>query len=151
VRISRKESETPLRPALPMRLRRIICNLLICKRRWGILMENRQALDQLIQDATAHYEVGQGLQAEVLQAQVERTRLVREITMYHDQMGRIESHLKGLLHRRSKLAGYYGEKFRCSQLCRFLCFLDTPIVTLPFGFDPLSERLGRRHCALPNA
>ncbi|HZY73902.1 MAG TPA: TolC family protein [Edaphobacter sp.] len=65
----------------------------------GILMENRQVLDQLIQDATAHYEVGQGLQAEVLQAQVERTKLVREITMHHEQMGLIEAHLKGLLHR----------------------------------------------------
>jgi outer membrane protein TolC len=65
----------------------------------GILMENRHVLDQLIQNATAHYEVGQGLQAEVLQAQVERTKLVREITMHHEQMGQIEAHLKGLLHR----------------------------------------------------
>lgn len=65
----------------------------------GILMENRQVLDQLIQDATAHYEVGQGLQAEVLQAQVERTKLIREITMHHEQIGQIEAHLKGLLHR----------------------------------------------------
>jgi outer membrane protein TolC len=65
----------------------------------GILMENRHVLDQLIQDATAHYEVGQGLQAEVLQAQVERTKLIREITMHHEQMGQIEAHLKGLLHR----------------------------------------------------
>lgn len=65
----------------------------------GILIENRQVMDQLIQDATAHYEVGQGSQAEVLQAQVERTKLVREITMHHEQMGQIEAHLKGLLHR----------------------------------------------------
>jgi outer membrane protein TolC len=65
----------------------------------GILMENRHVLDQLIQDATAHYEVGQGLQAEVLQAQVERTKILREITMHHEQMGQIEAHLKGLLHR----------------------------------------------------
>lgn len=65
----------------------------------GILMENRHVLEQLIQDATAHYEVGQGLQAEVLQAQVERTKIVREITMHHQQMGQVEAHLKGLLHR----------------------------------------------------
>ena len=65
----------------------------------GILIENEHVLDQLIQDATAHYTVGQGLQADVLQAQVERTKIVRELTMHHQQMGQIEAHLKGLLHR----------------------------------------------------
>jgi Outer membrane protein len=65
----------------------------------GILMENRHVLDQLIQDATVHYGVGQGLQADVLQAQVERTKIVREITTHHEQMGQLEANLKGLLHR----------------------------------------------------
>ncbi len=64
-----------------------------------ILIEHERVLDQLIQDATAHYEVGQGLQADVLQAQVERTKIVRELTMHHQQMGQIEAHLKELLHR----------------------------------------------------
>lgn len=65
----------------------------------GILVENERVLDQLTKDATAHYEVGQGLQADVLQAQVERTKVVREITAHHEQIGQIEAHLKGLLHR----------------------------------------------------
>ncbi len=65
----------------------------------GILRENKQVLDQLIQDAIAHYQVGQGLQADVLQAQVERTKIVRELTMHHEQMGQVEAHLKELLHR----------------------------------------------------
>ena len=65
----------------------------------GILTENQHVLDQLIQDATGHYKVGQGLQADVLQAQVERTKIVRELTMHHQQMGQIEAHLKELLHR----------------------------------------------------
>jgi outer membrane protein, heavy metal efflux system len=65
----------------------------------GILVENKHVMDQLIQDATAHYRVGQGLQEDVLQAQVERTKIVREITMHHKQMGQIEANLKGLLHR----------------------------------------------------
>jgi outer membrane protein TolC len=65
----------------------------------GILIENQRVMDQLIQDATAHYQVGQGLQEDVLQAQVERTKIVREITMHHEQMGQIEANLKGLLHR----------------------------------------------------
>jgi outer membrane protein TolC len=65
----------------------------------GILRQNEAFLDQLIQDATAHYQVGQGMQQDVLQAQVNRTKIVKEITMHHQQMGQIQAHLKGLLSR----------------------------------------------------
>lgn len=65
----------------------------------GTLTGNEHVLDQLIQDATAHYQVGQGMQQDVLQAQVERTEIVREITMHHQQMGQVQAHLKALLHR----------------------------------------------------
>jgi outer membrane protein TolC len=65
----------------------------------GILRQNETVLDQLIQDATAHYQVGQGMQQDVLQAQVNRTKIVKEITMHHQQMGEIQAHLKGLLSR----------------------------------------------------
>jgi outer membrane protein, heavy metal efflux system len=65
----------------------------------GILQQNESVLGQLIQDAIAHYRVGQGMQQDVLQAQVERTKLVREITMHHQEVGKLEAHLKGLLHR----------------------------------------------------
>jgi len=65
----------------------------------GILRQNEAVLDQLIQDATAHYQVGQGMQQDVLQAQVNRTKIVEEITMHHQQMGQVQAHLKGLLNR----------------------------------------------------
>jgi outer membrane protein, heavy metal efflux system len=65
----------------------------------GILRQNQGVLDQLIQDATVHYQVGQGMQQDVLQAQVNRTKIVKEITMHHQQMGRLQAHLKGLLSR----------------------------------------------------
>ena len=69
------------------------------KQTLGILQQNESVLGQLIQDAVAHYQVGQGMQQDVLQAQVERTKLVREITMHHQEMGKLQAHLKGLLHR----------------------------------------------------
>jgi cobalt-zinc-cadmium efflux system outer membrane protein len=69
------------------------------KQTLGILQQNESVLGQLIQDAVAHYQVGQGMQQDVLQAQVERTKLVREITLHHQQMGKLQAHLKGLLHR----------------------------------------------------
>lgn len=65
----------------------------------GILVENQQILDQMIQDAAAHYAVGKGSQVDILQAQIERTKMVREITMHHLEVGKIEADLKGLLHR----------------------------------------------------
>lgn len=65
----------------------------------GILRQNEAVLDQLIQDATAHYQVGHGMQQDVLEAQLNRTKIVREITMHHQQMGEIQAHLKGLLNR----------------------------------------------------
>jgi outer membrane protein TolC len=65
----------------------------------GILRQNESILDQLIQDATVHYQVGQGMQQDVLQAQVNRTKFVKEITMHHQQMGQVQAHLKGLLSR----------------------------------------------------
>lgn len=65
----------------------------------GILKQNRALLDQLIQDATIHYEIGQGMQQDVLQAQIQRTRIVRELTLRKQDIGKLEANLKGLLHR----------------------------------------------------
>jgi outer membrane protein TolC len=65
----------------------------------GILRQNESVLEQLIQDVTARYQVGQGMQQDVLQAQVNRTKIVKEITMHHQQMGQVQAHLKGLLSR----------------------------------------------------
>jgi outer membrane protein TolC len=65
----------------------------------GILRQNEGVLDQLIQDATVHYRVGQGMQQDVLEAQLNRTKIVRDITMHHQQMWQVQAHLKGLLNR----------------------------------------------------
>lgn len=82
----------------------------------GILGENEHVLDQLIQDATAHYEVGQGSQADVLQAQVERTKIVREITAANQQIGDTEADLKGLLHRDQDSPDIVAEALRKNPL-----------------------------------
>jgi outer membrane protein, heavy metal efflux system len=66
---------------------------------FGILRQNEAVLDQLIEDVTAHYQVGQGMQQDVLQAQLNRTKIVKEITMHHQLMGQTQAHLKGLLNR----------------------------------------------------
>ena len=82
----------------------------------GILGENEHVLDQLIKDATAHYEVGQGSQADVMEAQVERTKIVREITAARQQIGDTEADLKGLLHRDQDSPDIVAEHLRENPL-----------------------------------
>jgi outer membrane protein TolC len=65
----------------------------------GLLRQNEAVLDQLIQDVTAHYQAGQGTEADVLEAQVNRTKIIREVTMHHQQMWQAQAHLKSLLNR----------------------------------------------------
>jgi outer membrane protein TolC len=65
----------------------------------AILTDSEHALDLMIQDATARYRVGQGVQEDILGAQVQRTDILREITVHHQQMAETEAHLKSLLHR----------------------------------------------------
>lgn len=78
----------------------------------GILAENKRVADQLIQDAMAHYKVGQGLQEDVLHAQVERTMILRELTIRRGQMEQAEAGLKGLLHRRQSSPAIVPEALR---------------------------------------
>lgn len=82
----------------------------------SILGENEHVLDQLIKDATAHYEVGQGTQTDVLQAQVERTKIVREVTAANQQLGDTEADLKGLLHRDQDSPDIVAEALRENPL-----------------------------------
>lgn len=82
----------------------------------GIFRQKEAILDQLIQIATGHYEVGQGMQQDLLQAQVQRTKIVREITMHHQGMGQIQAHLKGLLNRDQASADVVTEDLTESPL-----------------------------------
>ncbi|MBS1821290.1 MAG: TolC family protein [Acidobacteria bacterium] len=84
----------------------------------GILRENERVLDQLIKDATARYQVGQGLQADVLQAQVERTKILREITSNNEQRGDTEADLKALLHRDQNSPDIVAEALKENSLQR---------------------------------
>lgn len=82
----------------------------------GVLRENETVLDQLIQDVTVHYEAGQGMQQDILEAQVNRTKLVHEITMHHQRMSEIQAHLKGILHRDQTSPDLVAEELRETPL-----------------------------------
>jgi outer membrane protein TolC len=64
-----------------------------------ILDGDGQLLQQVEQAAEARYRNGMGMQQEVLQAQLERTKLLREITMNQLEVGKLQAELKQLLNR----------------------------------------------------
>ena len=64
-----------------------------------ILDGDGQLLQQVEQAAEARYRNGMGTQQEVLQAQLERTKLLREITMNQLEAGKLQAELKQLLNR----------------------------------------------------
>ncbi len=65
----------------------------------GILESDGQLLRQIEQAAEARYRAGMGTQQDVLQAQLEQTKLLREITHHHLEDGKLQARIKQLLNR----------------------------------------------------
>jgi cobalt-zinc-cadmium efflux system outer membrane protein len=65
----------------------------------GILESDGQLLEQVERAADARYRSGMGNQQDLLQAQLERTKLLREITMHHLEVAKSEAQIKQLLNR----------------------------------------------------
>ena len=60
---------------------------------------NGALLQQVEQQAEAHYSTGMGNQQDVLKAQLERTKILREISMHHQLVGEAQAELKRILRR----------------------------------------------------
>ena len=65
----------------------------------GLLQQNAALLQQMEEQAGAHYSTGQGNQRDVLKAQLEQTKILREISMHHQLAGEDQAVLKRILHR----------------------------------------------------
>lgn len=65
----------------------------------SVLERNDKLLQDVQQIVESRYRVGQGNQQEVLKAQLQRTKILQEITMHHQQVGQLEALLKQLLNR----------------------------------------------------
>jgi outer membrane protein TolC len=64
-----------------------------------VLERNDQLLGQIEQAAEARYRAKQGNQQDVLRAQLQHTKLLREIAMHHQQEEQLEAQLKQVLNR----------------------------------------------------
>src|SRR5437899_130508 len=65
----------------------------------AILEQDGELLKQVQQAADARYRSGMGRQQDLLQAQLQQTKLLREIAMHHLEVGKLEAQLKQLLNR----------------------------------------------------
>src|SRR5258708_10102651 len=65
----------------------------------GIIQRNGALLQQVEQQAEAHYSTGMGNQQDVLKAHLERTTTLSEISMHHDLGRATHSALKRILRR----------------------------------------------------
>ena len=68
-------------------------------KRHAVLEGDRQLLQQIEQAANARYRSGMGNQQEIIQAQLQETKLLREITENELERGKAQAQLKQLLNR----------------------------------------------------
>jgi len=75
-------------------------------------------LQSLIQDSLERYSLGQGNQAAILRAQMERTQIQRQDTMHNQTLGQAQARLKQLLHRRQDSPDIVPEPLAASPFSR---------------------------------
>lgn len=82
----------------------------------NVLERTGTTLKQLAATELSRYRVGEGSQADVLKAELEHTKLVREITMHHAEMAQYQAELKLLLHRPQDSADIVAEDLKLTRL-----------------------------------
>jgi outer membrane protein, heavy metal efflux system len=81
-----------------------------------ILERDRALIDQMEKIAEARYRVGQGSQQDVLKAQLEQTKLLRDTAETRQQQGTLEAQLKTLLNRPPESTDIVAETLTESNL-----------------------------------
>ena len=96
--VSQQQIES-VRRAVLAEVKAAYFQLAYLSRTLAILEQDGELLHQVEQAADARYRSGMGAQQDILQAQLQRTKLVSEIVMHHLEVGKLEARLKELLNR----------------------------------------------------
>jgi outer membrane protein TolC len=88
-----------LRTSITDQLKLLYLRLAYLEATLSILGRNDAVLKPIIETGLSRYSLGQGSQADVLKVQIEHTKILRELTMHHQEMGQLQAGLKELLHR----------------------------------------------------
>lgn len=105
-----------LRASVAEQVKLIYLRLAYLEATLSILSRNDAVLQALIQNGLSRYSVGQGSQADVLKAQLEHTKILREVTMHHEEMGQLQADLKQLVHRSQQSADIVPEQLAVTPL-----------------------------------
>jgi cobalt-zinc-cadmium efflux system outer membrane protein len=96
--VSQQQIETVRRTVLA-ELKAAYFGLAYLSKTLTILEQDGELLKQVEQAADARYRSGMGTQQDLLQAQLQKTKLLREIAMHHLEVGKLEAQIKQLLNR----------------------------------------------------
>jgi len=88
-----------IRRALFSNLKMVYFRVAFLAKQSTILEDDRELLQQMEQAAEVKYRSGMGNQQEVLQAQLEQTKLLREVLANRQEAGKLQAELKQLLGR----------------------------------------------------
>jgi len=105
-----------LRSSIAEQIKLVYLRLAYLDATLAILQQNDAVLQPLIQSGLSRYSVGQRSQADVLKAQIEHTKILREVTMHHQEMGQLQADLKQLLHRSQDSEDILPEQLAASPL-----------------------------------
>lgn len=108
--------EDVLRASVAEQVKLVYLRLAYLEATLAILQQNDAVLQPLIQSGLSQYGLGQGSQADVLKAQLEHTKILREVTMHHQEMGQLQADLKQLLHRSQDSADILPEQLMATPL-----------------------------------
>ena len=103
----------------------------------AILESDGQLLQQVERAADARYRSGMGNQQDLLQAQIEQTKLLRAITMHHLEVAKAQAQIKQLLNR--------------SQASPDIETSDLPVTPLSYTFDELLSAMGAHNSDISGA
>jgi outer membrane protein, heavy metal efflux system len=96
--VSQQQIETVRRTVLE-ELKTAYFGLAYLSKTLTLLEQDGELLKQVEQAADARYRSGMGTQQDLLQAQLQKTKLLREIAMHHLEVGKLEAQIKQLLNR----------------------------------------------------
>ncbi|MGI8959021.1 MAG: TolC family protein [Bryobacteraceae bacterium] len=121
-RVAEREADTEhaqadaLRASVAEQVKTTYFHLAYLQQTLTFLEHSGTTLKQLADSELSRYRVGQGSQADVLKAQLEHTKLVREITMHHEEMAQVEADLKLLLHRSQESPNIVADNLKATRL-----------------------------------
>jgi cobalt-zinc-cadmium efflux system outer membrane protein len=113
---AQKAQAAEVRASIAQRVKTTYFHLAYLQETLRLLESTRTTLKHLSDTELARYRVGEGSQADVIKAQLEHTKLVREITMHHAEVAQYQAELKLLLHRSQGSADIVAEHLSLTPL-----------------------------------